>query len=214
MSAFVAEIETVGERVLRLALNAEIQAVHLAGTGVVMEAVAEGIRSTAENASESAQAAGQALRKIEYAARDKNPATSGCWGAYGEEGGPKQLAARIRRLASELKSEDVKRMETLSSIAASAGDLCGEISELQQSITAGLVFDQGVGACLHALRGLASSVPTRNAKARMDTVVHAAGRYTMRAEREAHNDFVGAIDSGIASQPQHASEFGENVELF
>ena len=68
MSGFVAEIESVGQRMLRLALNAQIQAVHLAASGVVMEALAEGIREVSQKASASAAAAGESLREVETAA--------------------------------------------------------------------------------------------------------------------------------------------------
>ena len=64
IGGFIAEIEVIGARMLRLALNAEVQADQLAAHGAVMGAVAGGIRGVSASATAHAAAASDSLRGV------------------------------------------------------------------------------------------------------------------------------------------------------
>lgn len=208
MSGFVTEIEGLGDRMLLLALNAEIQAVHLAETGVVMESVAEGIRATSQTASAGAREAGHALRRIETAtAGIREQADDGAGS------GAEVLAVRIRQLAAELESADAQSAQILASIAAGSETLSQEVGALRASITAGRTFDETVNDCLGALAEIAGGLK-RGKAVSAGVVAHAASKYTMHAEREVHAAFVGATAADGQEAAADASGLGENVELF
>lgn len=202
---------------LRLALNAEIQAVHLAETGVVMEAVAEGIRATSDSASESARAAGQALRAVELAASKMNALTSS--GAGADPAEASALGGRIRQLVSDLESADGSSTRILASIARGSGDLSVKVASLREGLTAGPRFAEVSQACLDSLEQIAAAVTATEAAKKTSSreLAQATGNYTMHAEREVHNEFLGvpsAAAQGVQPGEQQAADFGDNVELF
>lgn len=209
MTDFVSDIEAIGGRMLRLALNAEIQAVHLAETGVVMEAVASGIRSTSERALESARAADRALREVNLAASRMNA----CRDGEAAEGAC-SLAPRIRELSSELKTADQESGRLLALLAQGSDLLSREVASVRQGITAGRVFDEVSESCLVSLRDIVTKLTPRNvgAKKSIDALLH-SGSYTMHAERAVHQAFAGTPHIA-AEQACEAGELGQNVELF
>lgn len=212
MTGFVAEIETIGGRMLRLALNAEIQAVHLAGTGVVMEAVAEGIRSTSGSASQNARAAGQALRDVEATAAKMNALAAN----EADMGMACELAAQVRQITSELHLAGQHSTRMLESIAEASQRLSAKIAVLEEGIAASQVFGELSESCIASLREISTLLkPVRGkTKGAGATLARATTKYTMRAEREVHNEFIGAGCPHADPWAPQGSEFGENVELF
>jgi DNA repair exonuclease SbcCD ATPase subunit len=232
MIGFVTDIETLGERLMRLGLNAEVQAVQLSGCGAVMEAVASNIRMVAQNASENARAAGVALRELGApAARLKE--------ALGKDSDspvrdPHEMAARLSRMAGELAATDEENRKMLASVAGGAEAVAREIAALRDGITADEMADRMASLCLVALDGIAAEL--RGRAGRMpeglaaQELERAAAIYTMHTERGVLESFAGA---GVAAAPEplvqapgfdaseiaaseivDASGFGDNVELF
>jgi len=213
MTSFVAEIETVGGRLLRLALNAEIQAVQLHETGVVMEAVAGGIRQAAEEASSCARAAGTALQQVSRAA-EFAPAGHAEIEPGDTAAQATALGDRIHRLTQELKAAAHGSTATLESLAAGSLALTAEIDCLRQSISADQMVDAVCSSCLTSLQQIAAALASaRPKRAPSRAVGHAGANYTMHAERDVHQAFIGAATPAACAAPE-ASEFGENVELF
>jgi len=211
MTGFVAEIESVGDRMLRLALNAEIQAVHLAASGVVMEAVAEGIRGISQQASSSAAATGGLLREVERAAGRLSTVLG--TGIEGQRAG--ELASRTCRLAEEVCAASAAGRRLLHSLAGHSDKLAGDIQALRGDVVADRVL-AGISAdCLDALAKIAVPVRAGKLAERRPALSRTEGRYTMHAERHVHDVFTGAGAIRAAVEvPEAASEFGANVELF
>jgi len=214
MSGFVAEIEAIGERMLRLALNAQIQAVRLAETGVVMEAVAEGIRSSSYRASEGARAAGHALREIESAVGGMN-ALSG----EGDKAGMAEaadLAARIRGRIAELRESHASNTRVLEAVAAESHRASGEIAALAAGIEAGRVLRQAADPAIGLLREMAAGLMPagREAAAHAEALAAQGSKYTMHSERQAHEAFLAGSAPSPAAVAEPGGELGENVELF
>lgn len=183
MSGFVGNIEVINGRMLRLALNAEIKAVQLAGTGIVMEAVAEGIRSTSENAATSAGAASRMLRDLENIA-------GGAGNSRGAESGEEiELLRRIRSLCPELVAAGERSWRLVDLIATGSARVNQEIALLRDSISVDRLVDDVVDPCLEALETLASRT---NGEAVAGALAHMHRRYTMHGERQVHERFLRA----------------------
>ncbi len=214
MSVHNAEIESVGVRMLWLALNAEVQAVQLAGSGAVMEAVAEGIRGVAQQASANAAAVSLALREVESRAQ-RLAAVLGGNGQSSVEGAD-ILTARIRELEANLRARGVESSRLLEAIAAGSEVLAAEISTLSEGITAHEAMSSVSSRCLRSLEQIAAC-PILATADRGANLHGLRDRYTMHAEREVHDSFARtaapAEDSPIAP-PATGSEYGDNVELF
>jgi methyl-accepting chemotaxis protein len=215
MAGFISEIETVGIVMLRLALNAEIQAAQLARSGAVMETVAEGIREVSQEASESAGSAGLALRGVDVAARRltetlNESADSG----FGQAGG---VASRIQEVVSELQSANAGNRRLLECIAGGGAALEQEIAALRDGFVADAVMSEISSACLESLDEVAATVGAMAgvvaAQAPAGGLDLGQASYTMHAEREVHASFTGA-PPGPVLQPPSESDFGGNVELF
>jgi chromosome segregation ATPase len=204
MTGFVADIETLGERLVRLGLNAEVQAVQLARCGAVMESVASHIRRAAQMASDSAKAAGAALRGLEVpAARLAS--------ALGTESHPHEMTAQLRRMMADLSATQTENRNLLASISSGADVLAREIESLRSGITADEITNRIASSCLDTLGQAARTASAKAGRlaASLDAqaLEHASANYTMHAERDAHQSFT----SGTASP---AMEVGGNVELF
>lgn len=219
MIGFVADIESLGERLVRLGLNAEVQAVQLSCCGDVMESVASHIRRIAQRASESAKAAGAALRQLEAPAARLSAALGKESGA--DLGDPHGMASNFGRLTQDLSTAQVENRKLLASIADGADALAKEIAALRTGITADAVANQVAASCLDTLDHVAQAANRRTDRlaTSLDTraLEHASAMYTMHAERDAHQSFASAT-AGCLAPPSEmietASEFGGNVELF
>ena len=211
MSGFVAEIESVGERMLRLALNAEIQAVHLAASGVVMEAVAEGIRGVSQQASSRAAAAGGSLREVGRAAGRLSTVVG--TGMEGPRAG--ELASRTCRLAGEVCAASAESRRLLHSLAAHGDALAGDIQALRSGVDVDRVLADISADCLGALAKIDAPVRAGELAERRSALRRTEGSYTMHAERHVHDAFTGAgAIRAAAPVSEVVSEFGVNVELF
>ena len=213
IAAFVGDIRDVGMRLLRLALNAEVEAVRLADSGAVMEAVASGIRSVTQQASAHAQRAGDALLRAEEAvaalARDLNGVRSA------DDGAASETSGRVKRLGAELERRSAETCGLLVSIVKDGEALDARMSELRAGITADRAMDDAAHFCLHSLEKMSSSLSSSRTFAKGREFGRAAGSYTMQREREVHALVTGSKlpiprnATGVAT-----TEWGANVELF
>jgi hypothetical protein len=211
---FVGEIESVGTRMLRLALNAEIQAVQLTVAGAaVMESVAESIRRLTGEASQHAETASLALREMEPVAMGAAASLS-----QASTENPGQAAAEAGRMATEVRVRNAEKGRVLSAVARGAEALAAEIRELADGITAHQTMAAIADACLKALDAVRAGAGTgRLRPAGEESLLHQARRsYTMQSEREVHDAMVAAVSPETAPPAVMAaqSEFGGNVELF
>jgi hypothetical protein len=229
MSGMVAEVETVGRHMFRLALNAEIQAFQMSASGEVMVAVADNIRGVSRDASANAAAVGHALREVQTSAAGLDTALGEDLAAQAQEAGT--MASQIREAATELRARNGESRRMLQSIADDGEALAQEIAALRQGLTADGVMADVSGSCLEALETIAAS--ERRAAGDPDAESHAAllhealrsytQTYTMRAEREVHESLMERAMGGAAApslavvaEPLSSGDtgFGDNVELF
>lgn len=222
MTAFVEEIEALGARLMRLGLNAEVQAVRLEHCGAVMESVASNIRRIARMSSEGAHKAGGLLRGLAPLA-EKLAASLGEGGAGARN--PIEISGQLRTTSAALLADHDEDGKLLASIATAADSLARQIEALLASITADRITERTVGSCLEVLDRVVRDVKRRAPRVsqRADTrfVEQSSAIYTMDAEREAHQAFTTGIsgEESILVAAGKAGgmgdgDMGENVELF
>lgn len=206
MAGFVSEIEAVGAQMLWVALNAEIQAARLSGSGAVMEAVAQGIRRVSQSACAGAAAAGDALRAVEAGAQRLAAALGDQSG--GSTQGAGNVAGRIREIVSQLAATGAEHRRLLQSLAESGERIAGEVAALRQSMAADRVMEQTSAECLASLERIAAESHTAHApRARRDTgwLHRAQKNYAMHAEREVHAAFAAGRPSPRPPGPAAAA---------
>lgn len=216
IGGFVEEIRGVGMRLLRLALNAEVEAVRLADSGAVMEAVAEGIRGVSQEASGHAEQAGEALSRAEAGVAGFARGLDGDGGQ--DTGRAREAEARLRQVCAELDERAAAARQLLAAMAGRGAELSGEISALAAGLTADEQMEQACAACLAALAEAARAAedaPGDDAGKPADSLASVAGLYTMQHEREVHATVAGTSPPPAAGEAEAcASALGDNVELF
>jgi len=203
IGSFVAEIESVGVRMLRLALNAEIQAAHLAGATAVMQAVAAEICRVSRDASGAASAMAHALRDVGEASAALTATLEKT-----DAEGPEKAAARLQDLAEALERGNRDKQQALAQVAADARSLAADIVALGRGITADESMAEVCAACIASLDALRANVPAAS-HADVEALNEARARYTMRSERDVHQ-----VAGGAAVVQTETAALGDNVELF
>jgi methyl-accepting chemotaxis protein len=212
VGAFVSDIQNVGTRLLRLALNAQVEAVRLSDSGAVMEAVAEGIRSVSQQASSHAQHAGEALALAQEA-------VNGFAGGLGANdkascGAAEIAAGRIRGLGGGLADSAARSGQLMAAILQNGEELSHSIAELIHGLTADSVMGQVVDRCLETLievEKLAGRVTPRHCPDGALESQPGTGAYTMQDERAVH-----AATTGRTAEASGAAQdaVDQSVELF
>lgn len=205
LASFVCEIESVGVRMLRLALNAEIQASHLAESGMAMQAVVGEICRVSRDASACAEGVAVTLRQVRTLAE-----TLAEVGEQSDAHSVQESVTRLATLSSQLQASNRQKGESLSHVARDAESLSSDIAALSRSITAGESLNTVCGECVGLLTALAGDCgPSPAARAAIED---AGARYTMHAERRVHEALHQAPPAPPAAGEGNA--LGDNVELF
>jgi hypothetical protein len=200
LNGFVSEIEDVGVRMLRLALNAEIRAAHLAGEGAVMQAVAGEICRVARDAATAANTVARALREVTASTGSlmEDLARSGA-------ASPAAAASRLSELTASLKGANGEKQQLLERVAADADALSHDIIALSRGIVADETMAAVCVRCVGVLDSLRASAPDADGAAALE---EAQQRYTMHSERHVHQ----SVNPSAA--PAEDAGLGDNVELF
>jgi hypothetical protein len=222
IAAFTIEIELVGIRMLRLALNAEIQAVRLDTSGAVMVSVAECIHQVLQEAVATVASVNVALHEMQAGAARLADQLGGGDDALELAS---SVESRLGAISRQLSESGAERHALLASMVQGGEALALEISTLCQGITADEQMERVSSECLDALDGVAGKA-RRVAGAGYRREAAPAGllasreSYTMHSEREVHDRFHNSPQqtaptpaAGCLVAPD-GSELGENVELF
>ncbi len=213
-SEYVDEIRDLGIRLLRLALNAEVEAVRLADSGAVMEAVAEGIRGVSQEASRQAEEAGRALSAAETAVAGF---TGGLDGGGAETARARQAEARLQQVCAELDARTDGAQQLLSAMSGQGAALSREIAALAAGLTADEQMERACAAGLEplgeAVRLAGDGVPDGGGGSER-ALASVAELYTMQHEREIHAAVAGAALPEAGAALDGESGLSGNVELF
>jgi methyl-accepting chemotaxis protein len=224
ISLFVDSIETIGEEIELIAINAQIKAARTGEDGSALGVLAEAIQRLSLDARSQTSTITGMLKSITDASgdlcRDVAAETSAM------ETGVLEITANLGELLQMLSKVNKKFMSLLENIGSSVGSLNADIG----SAAAGITVHQRIGAVLDKvideLAGLVSmirpKVQSSPGAAAPVNLADLAGRYTMHSERKIHAELAAAkiggdsdVVSAIPLPPvEAAGEFGGNVELF
>ncbi len=223
ISTFVDAIETIGEEIELIALNAQIKAARTGEEGAALGVLAEAIQRLAVDARRQTCSISGILRGI-------NDASSGLSSEVDAE--TSTLESEVRELVGGLGS----LLQTLGRISGSLMSLLGRLdasvaaldAEIEAAISGVTVHQRCSSVLSKAMEELAGIVCSvrriapagRNGgQARLDG--H-SGRYSMQSERQVHEAVTGskgnaelpAVSVPAALAEASTGEFGDNVELF
>jgi methyl-accepting chemotaxis protein len=218
--AFVGEIETVGEEIELISINAQVQAIRTGDEGAALGVLAEAIQKLSVDASRQTGVVAGILTDVGESCRTLISRV---------ERDGSELAAEFRGVTSEMQGLitglDGVNQELHRSLAAMGEEVDGIARGIEQSMTLVEVHDGtlavmagAVGSFGEIARQARELAPPGDEGERFLAAL--ADRYTMESEREVHNRMSGA-ETGIAVGQSFAAPagggddgLGDNVELF
>jgi methyl-accepting chemotaxis protein len=214
IATFVGDIETIGEEIKLIALNAQIKSAYTGEEGAALGVLAEAIQRLSIDAIDHTGAVSGTLQAIigvtEQLSEGVSTETSG-------------LEAEVHDMVSTLSSLlDVLRQvnETLRLSLCQMDDAVTLLSSDIEQATAGIMVHHKVSQVLDAaVQGLAGVVrearriaPSTGQAGKLEDL---ASRYTMQSERRIHESLLDpGGGSGQAPAPSLDDDLGGNVELF
>jgi len=204
----VAEIDEIGIRIERIALNAMIRAAHIGAAGDALNVIAEAMQGLAHRSNAGAEDAARTLDAMSGAAVRV---------ATGATVGANDVTARMRRAVLELHTSSEVGFARVNEIATLGARLAEDIGAARRGFSAGRLFAETAARAQRELErigaqtgpGPAAHVPAPH----WDSL---AKRYTMQAERDVHQR-AAESDAGETAAPVAAmanGDLGDNVELF
>ena len=224
ISLFVNSIETIGEEIELIAINAQIKAARTGEEGAALGVLAEAIQRLSLDARSQTGTITGMLKSITDSSgdlcRDVDAETSEL------ETGVLEITANLGELLRMLSKINENFMSHLENIDRSVESLNSDIG----NTAAGITVHQRIGVVLdkviNELAGLVSLMrpmvqSTLSAVAPVN-LADLSGRYTMHSERIIHAELAAAkiggdceLETAIPPPPvETAGEFGDNIELF
>lgn len=224
ISLFVKSIETIGEEIELIAINAQIKAARTGNDGAALGVLAEAIQRLSLEARTETGSITAMLQSITDTSgelcRDVGAETSAL------ETEVLEITADLGDLLRMLQKVNGNFISLLESVDLSVESLKSDIGNVTAKITVHQRTESVLGKVIDELESLASIMmplvqSSTNATSSV-SIGDLSGRYTMHSERKIHERVAAARngkDSGIAVVPMHpqvesASEFGDNIELF
>ncbi|NHZ47513.1 methyl-accepting chemotaxis protein [Nitratidesulfovibrio liaohensis] len=217
MSAFLEDIEDVGDEIELIALNASIRAAHTGEKGKALGVLASSIQRLSQDAGESTMALATLLREVDgVAGQLKTYAT-----AYLDSSRVSEISAELEGLTHGLREVNGEAAR----LFARVGLACAELAAGVDHAVKGLDFDAQVVAGLSDASGdmgemaasLRERVPASARAAASQRLAAMRDRYTMEQERVLHGRVLGGGHAAQAvADPADGSGdgYGDNVELF
>lgn len=211
MSAFLGDIEDIGDEIELIALNASIRAAHTGEKGKALGVLASSIQRLSQDAGDSTAAVATLLREVDgVAGQLKAYAT-----AYLDTSRVSEISGELEGLTRGLREVNGEAARLFSGVGAA----CDELAARVDSVVQGLCFDAQVSAGLSdaaATLGdmaamLREHVPEAARLAASRRLAGVRARYTMEQERTLHTRVLGG--AGAASRA-NGHDHGDNVELF
>ena len=224
ISLFVKSIETIGEEIELIAINAQIKAARTGEDGAALGILAEAIQRLSLDARSQTGAITGMLKSITDASgdlcRDVDAETSAL------EAEVREITTNLGEMLRMLHKINGNFISLLESIDRSVESLNSDIGSAAAGITVHQRIETVLGKVIDELAGLVSlmrpMVQSSPGAASSANLADLSGRYTMHSERKIHEELAAAkigrdydVVSAIPPPPvEAAGEFGENVELF
>jgi methyl-accepting chemotaxis protein len=224
ISLFVNSIETIGEEIELIALNAQIKAARTGEAGAALGVLAEAIQRLSLDARSQTGAITGLLKSITDTSgdlcRDIGEETSSL------EAEVQEITTSLGDLLQMLHKTNEEFISIVESIDRSVESLNADIGHAAAGITVHHRIGDVLGKVIDELTNLVSLmqpvVQSSPGTVSTQNLADLSGRYTMHSERKIHEVLAAAKNSGyydvVNAVPlppvEAAGEFGENVELF
>jgi len=219
MRGAIEEIQTVEIQMERLALNANIRAAHIGGSGDALAVLAGTIQQLAFESRGRSESLLQALGSMSQAGTRLAVRCASAGSDHCEE--------TMRVAIAELHSSSERSFAQIGQITVRSTRLREDLSATRESFSVGSVFAEAV----RRARGTLQEIVEQNQPTFSPPGAEAMGRdlddfarhYTMQAERDVHEGVTKAVarPASVAVQAEQsefplkaAEELGENVEFF
>jgi len=209
---FVGDIETIGEEIKLIALNAQIQSAYTGEEGAALGVLAEAIQRLSIDAIAHTGAVSGTLQAIIGVTQRLHEGVSTESSVLEDE-----VRAMVGKLSSLLDTLRLVNENLRRSLSRMDREVLQISSDIEQ-VTAGITVQQKVDAALdNSLKALESVVrearPLAPGAANQSTLDEISKRYTMASQRKIHQShFDPKAAPGTAAAPE--GDFGGNVELF
>jgi hypothetical protein len=206
ISGSLSEVQAIGVRMQRIALNSSIQSSQLGEAGAALSVLAELARSLASDAEGWAEAVSQDLRMI---------ATNGdalsAIASQTAAGGATRLdetARRMHGVLNTLNERDSFGRDRIHAVEKQASALQTKIGAVRKAIT---IPQRAVDMADKSIRSLQRTIAaTSHADLGPSDLAEIASRYTMQSERDVHSRLAGATATAAFT----ATAKAEDIELF
>lgn len=220
IARFVTDIETIGEEIELIALNAQIKAARTGSEGAALGVLAEAIQRLSHDTRIHTTVVSDALRSITdfiegfCRGTDKDVADM--------EAEVRGMVADLKQLLQALREVSTNLVSLLERMNREVAELSSDIEAAIGGITVhealGNELFQVIGILKEVIAGAREIVPAAAGKEQSERMGKIAERYTMHSERKIHASFsgAGAGRNGLAVPAAENAEdgLGDNVELF
>jgi methyl-accepting chemotaxis protein len=213
IASFVGDIETIGEEIKLIALNAQIKSAYTGDEGAALGVLAEAIQRLSIDAIDHTTVVSGTLHAIIEATQGLSTGINAETTSL--EGEVHSMVTSLSSLLEVLRTVNESLLRALSRMDDEVTLLSSDIDRVTTGITVHQKVSQvlegavrGLGGVIDAARRIA---PASDQGANLSEL---AGRYTMHSERRIHEAlFKGAPVVGAVAASA-AQEFEDNVELF
>ena len=222
----VDEIQSIGIRMHRMAMNARIRAAHLGAAGEVLGVLAASMQELASECSDRTTSLSKVLGSM------NEVATRIAWqdgpGSGAPTGIPDNSLQGMRSAVAALHASSERSFAQIAQIVARGARLSEDVSATRRNFRVDALFAETIGRSRRMLKEIEeanpSGSPHARAGARAIGLADVASHYTMQAERDVHEGVAKgglgeapATPVAVRSEPSPANdahEWGENVEFF
>jgi len=213
IAGFVGDIETIGEEIKLIALNAQIKSAYTGDEGAALGVLAEAIQRLSIDAIDHTNAVSGTLQAIIAVTDRLNNGV--CLEISSLEAEVSGMVASLSSLLDVLREVNETLHRSLSRMDDAVTRLSSDIDQVTAGITVHRKVSQVLDGAVLGLGGIITEArrlaPAKASGAKLEEL---ASRYTMHSERKIHESLL----EGAAPLPQAPSSadqgLGENVELF
>jgi methyl-accepting chemotaxis protein len=213
IASFVGDIETIGEEIKLIALNAQIKSAYTGDEGAALGVLAEAIQRLSIDAIEHTTVVSGTLHAIIAATQGLSTGVNAETTSL--EGEVRSMVTSLSSLLEVLRTVNESLLRALSRMDDEVTLLSSDIDRVTTGITVHQKVSQVLDGAVRGLCGIIEAArriaPASDQGANLSDL---AGRYTMHSERKIHEAlFKGAPVAGPVAAAA-VQEFEDNVELF
>jgi methyl-accepting chemotaxis protein len=210
IALFVEDIETIGEEIKLIALNAQIKSAYAGDEGAALGVLAEAIQRLSIDAIGHTTAVTGTLQAIDGVTRRLNGGL--CGESASVEAEVHCMVARLGTMLDLLRGVNEALFRSLTGMDGEVARLSRDIDQVTSGITVHHQVSRELELVVLELELITTSAHAiAPAAARDANLAELAGRYTMQSERMIHSALLGAVEP---EQAPSEAEFEDNVELF